>query len=43
MIGVLVGDEDGGEAFRIDTRGGQPLERFLSAQPGIDEDAGVTG
>jgi hypothetical protein len=36
MIGVLVGDEDGGERFGIVAGRSQALEGFLAGQAGVD-------
>lgn len=43
VVGMLVGDEDGGEGFGVDVDGGEALEGFLAAEAGVDEDAGAVG
>jgi hypothetical protein len=43
VVGMLVGDQDGGEGFGIDVDGGQALEGFLTAETSVDEDAGPPG
>lgn len=43
VIGMLVGDEDGGEGFRVDVDGGEALEGFLAGEASVDEDASAIG
>ena len=41
VVGMLVGDEDGGERFGVDVDGGEAFEGFLAGEAGVDEDAGA--
>lgn len=43
VVAVFVGDQDGGDRFRLNADRGEALEGFLAAKPGVDEDAGPRG
>jgi hypothetical protein len=43
VVGMLVGDEDAGQALRRATDGGQARPNLAQAEAGIDEDAGFIG
>jgi hypothetical protein len=43
VIAVLVGDQNRGKGFGLDSGGGQTLERFLAAEAGIDQETGPLG
>jgi hypothetical protein len=40
MIGMLVRNQNRGERFRVLTRRGEPLERFLARKAGVDQETG---
>jgi hypothetical protein len=43
VVGVLMGDENGGEVFRRAPNAGEALPNLAWAEPGVHEDAGFGG
>ena len=43
MVGMFVGDQDGGELFRRAADGGQAQADLARAEPGVHEDPGFGG